>query len=101
MCRRDSEPNDVFPLDTRGHHVEFSRPVDGLKKCLSLRIVALYIHIVYTYLGVYITVNFYNLCSMLAGAKWKYFVLLITCISCLKQLYFMVSVCYTVIDIYL
>jgi len=41
MCRRDGEPNDVLPLDTRGHHVEFSRPVDGLEKSLRLRIVAL------------------------------------------------------------
>jgi len=41
MCRRDGETDDVLPLDTRGHHVEFSRPVDGLKKGLGLRIVAL------------------------------------------------------------
>jgi len=41
MCRRDSEPNDVLPLDAGGNHVKFSRPVDGLKKGLSLRIVAL------------------------------------------------------------
>jgi len=47
MCRRDSEPDDVLPLDTRGHHVEFSRPVDRLEKSLSLRIVALYIYIVF------------------------------------------------------
>jgi len=47
MCRRDGEPNDVLPLDAGGHHVEFSRPVNRLEKSLRLRIVALYIYIVF------------------------------------------------------